>query len=129
MAEKISEKPSETRMSARGARIYCTHNEHVTYEKKCIICGKTFTAKSEKAKVCSQKCQYQARKMRLKIQEAAKKVTPAQKKAIENAGGIGQVMQTPIGELTKGQKVLGAISGFLLLAILADEISRAKRLW
>ena len=35
-----------------------------SYEKKCVECGKTFIARSEKGEYCSRACQYQARKKR-----------------------------------------------------------------
>lgn len=128
----MSQKPSESvAMSARGKRMYCTQNAHVTYEKTCIVCGKKFTAKSEKAKVCSQSCQYQVRKAREKAAAAQAKavsgLTLAQKRAIERAGGIENVAQIPIRELTKGEKALGWLSLGLFAWMVYDDMQRKQK--
>lgn len=129
--ETISQKPSETHMSARAKRTYCTHNEHVTYQKKCIVCGQTFTAKSEKARVCSPKCAYQVKKERRKVKKIGQlpyaTLTPEQKQAIQDAGGIEKIAQTPIGELTKGQKMLGWLSFGLMAWMIYDETQRREK--
>lgn len=44
------------------------YNRVASYEKKCVVCGKTFIAHSEKGEFCSRACQYQSRKKR-KIEE------------------------------------------------------------
>ena len=132
MAEKTSEKPSKTRMSARGTRIYCTQNAHVTYEKTCIVCGKKFTAKSDKARVCGQNCQYQIRKARLKANAASQKavgtLTDEQRKAIKDMGGAQKIAAMPIRELTKAEKTLGWLSlGVLAWSIYDDYQRKQKR--
>lgn len=130
--ETISKKPSEgVAMSARAKRVYCTQNEHVTYEKKCVICGKTFTAKSDKARVCSTKCGYQVKKAQKKVKAvgstAFATLTPEQKRAIQEAGGVAKIAQMPIGELTSGQKALGWLSLGLLAWMVYDETKRRER--
>jgi len=132
MEEKTSKKPSKSvAISARCKRIYCTQNAHVEYEKTCIVCGKKFTAKSDKAKVCSEKCQYQVKKARKKAAEATAQaigqLTPAQKKAIERAGGIKNIAQMPIGQFTKGQKALAWMSLGLVTWLIVDEMQRKER--
>lgn len=127
MAEKTSKKPSENvAMSARGRRIYCTQNAHVEYQKTCIVCGKKFTAKSEKARVCSEKCQYQVKKARKKAAATIGNVTPAQREAINKAGGVQKIASMPLRELTKQEKTLGWLS-LGLLGWLAYEDYKAKR--
>jgi len=120
-----------TRRTRSASRERRGKKPHIEYTKVCPICGEKFQARTQKAVVCSDRCQYQLKKMRAAQSELNQKhigtLTPEQEAAIKSAGGIRKIAQTPIGELTKGQKTLGWLSFGLMAWMFYDDYKKSQR--